>query len=73
MDRIELQVGAAEAALVGPNGPLPLPPGASMDAVRGIFTWNPGVAFIGPYDFTFTTTEGTRLVRIVLKAKGSVR
>jgi hypothetical protein len=44
-----------------------------MDAVRGIFTWNPGVAFNGPYDFTFTTTEGTRLVRIVLKAKGSVR
>jgi hypothetical protein len=31
----------------------PLPPGSTFDAVKGIFYWGPGPAFVGNYEFVF--------------------
>ena len=51
--------------------------GSSFDPATGTFIWQPGVAFIGAYDFAFTRRDGDRTVRqdvrIVLNPKGSNR
>jgi hypothetical protein len=52
-----------------------LPIGSSLDAATGVFTWAPGVGFIGTYDFVFVRSEGATAierqdVRIVLHPKG---
>ncbi len=72
LDRIELYAGATSAALVTANGVQPLPVGAGLDA-DGIFRWQPGVAFVGAYDFVFSGPDGDRQVRIILNPKGSGR
>jgi Leucine-rich repeat (LRR) protein len=42
------------------NGQLrPLPAGSFLDIRRGIFYWQPGVAFSGPYTFEFITCGGS--------------
>jgi hypothetical protein len=56
----------------------PLPIGARLDATTGRFTWQPGVAFIGAYDFVFVASAAGQAVtrqevRIVLHPKGSNR
>jgi hypothetical protein len=81
VDRIELHI-----LNVGPDtlagylwdgtrlGPLPI--GASLDAARGVFTWQPGVGFVGRYHFVFEGTgpKGIRQdVLIVLHPKKSGR
>ena len=38
-----------------------------------MFTWQPGLAFVGTYDFVFIGADGARRVRIVLNPKGSGR
>ena len=53
-----------------------LPIGAHLDDVTGVFTWAPGVGFVGTYDFVFVRHTGPRAiarheVRIVLQPKGS--
>jgi hypothetical protein len=72
LDRIELHSGASKASLVTPAGLEPLPIGAGLDA-DGVFRWQPGVAFVGPYNFAFSGTDGVRQVQIVLNPKGSGR
>ena len=61
LDRIELHVGA--------RVPNRLPIGAHYDQATGVFTWQPGVGFLGAHDFVF----GRDRVRIVLNPKGSNR
>ena len=34
-----------------------LPVGSTLDIERGIFYWQPGVGFIGDYEFVFASTE----------------
>jgi hypothetical protein len=34
-----------------------LPVGATLDIERGIFYWQPGVGFVGDYEFVFVSTE----------------
>ena len=72
LDRIELHTGASKASLVTASGLQPLPIGSALDA-DGVFRWQPGVAFVGPYDFAFSGSDGVRQVRIVLNPKGSGR
>ncbi len=72
LDRLELQVGATAGALRTPAGIRPLPVGSDLDPA-GVFTWQPGVGFVGTYDFVFTGPDGARHVRIVLNPKGSGR
>jgi hypothetical protein len=72
LDRVELYTAATSAALVTPNGTRPLPIGAGLDG-GGVFRWQPGVGFAGPYDFLFTGPDGERHVSIVLNPKGSGR
>jgi len=47
-----------------------LPVGSSVDALSGVFYWQPGVAFAGRYDLTFVATaagvERTLDVRVVV-------
>jgi hypothetical protein len=80
LDRVELQLegieGLArrvEGTLTGylrvAGGLAPLPIGSHLDTSTGTFTWQPGVGFVGAYDFVL----GGRDVRIVLNAKGSGR
>jgi photosystem II stability/assembly factor-like uncharacterized protein len=39
-----------------------LPPGAHLDATTGTFTWQPGLGFVGAYDFVFECRAGDRAV-----------
>ncbi len=80
IDRFELALGAQTG--VRYTGYLrtgetlaALPIGSSLDAATGVFTWAPGVGFIGTYDFVFVRSEGATAierqeVRIVLHPKG---
>jgi alpha-tubulin suppressor-like RCC1 family protein len=68
LDRIELRTAATDAALRTASGWQPLPPGAHLDA-DGTFTWQPSLAFVGPYEFVFDPSGNPILVRIVLSPK----
>jgi hypothetical protein len=76
--RVELQLGPGrhEAFQRTSEGLTTLPIGANLDATTGVFTWTPGVGFVGAYDFVFVRSmEGEpvsrREVRIILQPKGS--
>ena len=56
----------------------PLPAGSQLDASTGVFTWAPGVGFVGRYDLVFLRARHERLhsrqdVRVILHPKGSGR
>ena len=69
LDRVELRTGAGAGHLVTAIGPALLPVGSRFDAKSGVFTWQPGVGFVGAYEFLFDTQR----VRIVLHPQGSNR
>ena len=85
VDRVELLVSSGSSGDAGRfDGYLwdgtrfgPLPIGASLDAARGVFTWQPGVGFVGAYHFVFMQgvepAAMRRDVRIVLHPKRSGR
>ena len=78
LDRIELVApGATAGYLVSAGAVRALPIGSSFDPRSGTFVWQPGVGFIGAYDFAFTHRDNGRVVRqdvrIVLNPKGSNR
>ncbi len=83
LDRIELKLsesgGHAYTGYLRVSGGLaPLPIGSALDAETGAFAWQPGVAFVGPYDLVFVRWSGGHAVarqdvRVVLNAKGSGR
>ena len=84
IDRFELQLNAPAGGTeltghlrVG-NELRPLPIGSTLDGRTGLFTWQPGVGFIGAYDLVFVRWADGRAVsrqdvRIVLNVKGSGR
>jgi BACON domain-containing protein len=70
LDRIELLLGAGASGFSRAGGAtLPLPIGSRIDPATGVFTWNPGVGFVGAYDLVL----GGRDVRIVLNPQRSNR
>ena len=78
MSRIELQLGPGryEGFLRTSEGLSALPIGSRLDADTGVFTWAPGVGFVGAYDLLFVQHVGDdavarREVRIILAPKGS--
>lgn len=74
LDRVELRLGpGARGVLRTPAGSQELPIGSRLDPDTGIFTWQPGVAFVGPYDFAFDSPHSSVNVQIVLNPKGSGR
>lgn len=87
LDRVELRLdggaGAIRdttyAAYLQTGGQLgTLPVGASLDPSTGTFTWQPGVGFVGLYDFVFVRLVGGEPrarhdVRIVLHPESSGR
>jgi hypothetical protein len=73
LDRFELAVGAARGYLRTPGGLRPLPIGSRLEAATGVFTWQPGVGFVGAYEFVFVGEASRRDVRIVLHPRGSTR
>jgi hypothetical protein len=55
-----------------PEGLAALPIGSQLNAETGVFTWAPGVGFVGNYDLVFSDASGAaRDVRVVLQPKGS--
>jgi Viral BACON domain/Matrixin len=53
-----------------------LPIGSQLNATTGVFTWSPGVGFVGTYDLVFVRSAGGRALarqdmRIILTAKSS--
>jgi hypothetical protein len=83
LDRLELRLSeggghAYTGYLRVHDGLAPLPIGSRLDAETGVFTWQPGVAFVGTYDLVFVRWSGGHAVarqgvRVVLNAKGSGR
>ena len=76
INRVELHVGRGyEAGYVRTAmGLRPLPVGSRFDSGSGVFTWAPGVGFVGRYDLTFTGAGGpVREVRVVLHPKKTGR
>ena len=78
LDRIELQTNGATAGYMRSGAALrPLPIGSRLDPATGTFIWQPGVAFVGAYDFAFVRHNGRHVVRqdvrVVLNPKGSNR
>jgi hypothetical protein len=81
LDRVELRLGAGRNVtgyMRSGNTLTALPIGSSLNALTGVFTWQPGVGFVGSYDLVFVRWAGGRPVsrqdvRVVLNAKGSNR
>ena len=79
VSRVELQLGTRGAHagyLRTSEGLAPLPVGSRLDADTGVFTWAPGVGFVGAYDLVFVQARrraqsARREVRIILQPKGS--
>ncbi len=81
ISRVALELGAATGArytghLRTSEGLARLPIGSQLDAATGVFTWAPGVGFVGAYDLVFVRWEGAQPVsrqevRIILAPKGS--
>jgi hypothetical protein len=79
--RIELHLGDApsgrvEGYLRVGDALVALPVGSTLDPGTGVFTWQPGVGYVGSYDLLFVRRDGGRVlerqdVRVVLHAKGS--
>jgi Putative binding domain, N-terminal/Viral BACON domain len=74
LDRLELHLpaGTLTGSLRTPAGLAPLPAGSHWDPASAIFTWHPGVAFVGPYDVEFTGGGAPLAVRIVLHPRGTL-
>jgi len=50
-------LGGVYQGFLAVNGELrPLPPGSTLDATQGTFTWEPGAGFIGTYRLVFVRT-----------------
>jgi hypothetical protein len=81
LDRIELRLGGGQGLtgyLRSGRTLAPLPIGSALNANTGVFTWQPGVGFVGSYDLAFVRWAGGRAVsrqdvRIVLNPHGSNR
>jgi hypothetical protein len=78
VSRVELHVGPgpSEGYLRTSEGLAALPIGSKLDPDTGVFTWAPGVGFVGAYDLVFVRQHAEepaarREVRIVLHPKGS--
>jgi Viral BACON domain len=79
LDRFELQLGSSEGARY--TGSLrfggvltALPIGSKLDSTTGVFTWSPGLGFVGTYDLVFVRWVGDRAVsqqnvRLILRPK----
>jgi hypothetical protein len=82
LDRFELHLGEAGAggwtAMQRVGQQLrSLPIGSHIDAVSGVFTWQPGAGFLGLYDFVFarvanSTIVARREVRISIAPQGAL-
>ena len=84
VNRVELWLGADRDGpgvhytgyLRAGDGLASLPIGSHLEAATGVFTWAPGVGFVGPYHLVFVRWAGGRAtarrdVRILLQPKGS--
>jgi len=80
LDRFELAMGGDEDEhhsgylRLGQNT-RSLPIGSNLDATTGVFTWAPGVGFVGNYDLVFLRARNGRVtarrdIRIVLHPRG---
>ena len=77
VNRVELQLGKGwhEGYLRTSEGLVALPVGSRLDGDTGVFTWAPGVGFVGTYDLLFVRWDGMRAVarrevRVILAPKG---
>lgn len=86
LDRFELKLGSVARAshhtisgyMRAGDELAALPIGSQIDESTGAFTWQPGVAFAGPYDLVFVRRQNGRAVsrqevRFILHPKGSNR
>jgi hypothetical protein len=78
VSRLELQLGPGwdEGHLRTSEGLAALPIGSHLDTSTGVFTWAPGVGFVGSYDLVFVRHQAGQAVarqevRVLLQPKGS--
>ncbi len=81
LDRFEVWLSAEPGARYTGNlrvgGALaPLPAGSQLDPSSGVFTWSPGLGFVGTYDLVFARWVDDRAVaqhnvRVILRPKSS--
>ncbi len=54
LGRLELLLGPVDAGYLAANGSLrDLPPGSTLDRTTGVFSWAPGVGYVGTYRLVF--------------------
>ena len=80
LDRFEVWVSAEPGRYTGAlrfgDTLTALPAGSQLDATSGIFTWSPGLGFVGTYDLVFVRWVGDQAVakhnvRMILRPKSS--
>jgi hypothetical protein len=78
INRVELRLGSGwdEGHLRTSEGLASLPIGSHLDTSTGVFTWAPGVGFVGAYDLVFVRhlagqAVARREVRVLLQPKAS--
>jgi Tol biopolymer transport system component len=73
VSRVELQLEPGTRGYLRTHtGPAPLPIGSQINDETGVFTWAPGVGYVGAYDLEFVARDQTaRSVRVVLQPKGA--
>lgn len=78
VNRVELQLGPGwdQGYLRTSEGLVALPIGSHLDTSTGVFTWAPGVGFVGAYDLVFVRHVAGRAVarqevRVLLQPKSS--
>jgi len=66
--RLELHLGRADRGYLSANGSLrDLPAGSNLDAATGVFTWAPGLGFLGTYRLVFLNGPTQIPVDVVLQ------
>jgi hypothetical protein len=67
LGRLELWLGAVDRGYLIANGTLrDLPPGSRLDIATGVFTWSPGLGYVGTYRLAFVRGGEQILVDVTI-------
>ena len=72
LGRVELRMGVVERAyLIAGDELRDLPPGSALDTTRGVFTWAPGLGYLGTYRLVFVRGDERLVFDVTIRPKES--